>query len=57
MARRFEDVEFRRDYPAPSVADNEIFMSFSNDDDAIAFYDWWFHYGSKIFQKHLDDIQ
>jgi hypothetical protein len=35
-------------------ADNEVFMSFNNDDDAICFHDWWHRSGSANFKKFND---
>lgn len=54
MPPKFENVEFRREYPGASVADHEMFMSFNSDSEALAFFDWWHDKGSSAFAKWLE---
>lgn len=51
--KKFTDVDFCREYPRGRVAEHEVFMSFNNDDDAIAFQDWWNAEGAAAFGKWL----
>ena len=52
--KAFTDVEFRSEHTPASVAEHEIFMSFNNDSDALAFEHWWHARGAIEFQKYLD---
>lgn len=58
-SKQFIDVEFRAFFPSNEVADNEIFLAFTNDDDALKFQIWWFEFGggSESFKDWLDDRQ
>lgn len=50
----FSDVDFPTEYPAKRVAEHEVFMSFNDDDDAVAFRDWWAEVGAEEFQDWLN---
>jgi hypothetical protein len=51
--KQFKDVEFLYEYPSNHVCEHEVFMSFTNDDDAMSFRTWWDEDGSKLFAKWL----
>ncbi len=53
MSGRFIDVSFPRQYPQHDVADNEVLLSFRNDEDGIRFREWWHEQGSGLFGKWL----
>lgn len=53
MTPPFTAVRFAGQYPQQDVADNEVFMSFLNDEDAIFFREWWNEEGAAAFQKWL----
>lgn len=43
------NVEFKTEHPAAGVADHEVLMAFTNDDDALLFRDWWQLWGQHLF--------
>lgn len=45
----FTDLDFLNEYPAGRVAENEVFMSFNEDSEAIAFREWWNEEGAVGF--------
>lgn len=49
----FTDFEFATEYPSHRVADHEVFMSFTDDDDAIAFREWLASDGLELFAEYL----
>lgn len=49
----FADVDFPRQYPADDVAEHEVLMSFNDDDDAVAFHEWWRSEGAVAFAEYL----
>lgn len=49
----FPDVEFTTELTVRPAA-HEIFLSFTNDDDAVAFHAWWNVVGSAQFKKWFD---
>jgi hypothetical protein len=51
--RPFSDVDMPRQFPAEDVADHQVFMSFTNDSDAIAFHEWWGTDGVQAFAEWL----
>jgi hypothetical protein len=51
--KRFEGVEFRKEYPAESVADHHVLMAFNRDQDAIDWRQWWDEEGAKVFREWL----
>ena len=51
----FSDFEFVTEYPSSRVADHEVFMSFTNDDDAIAFREWLASVGLELFDEYLEN--
>lgn len=51
----FTDVTFESEYPRDSVAEHEVFMSFNNDGDALAFREWWDEKGAVLFQEFLSN--
>lgn len=44
----YSDARF---YPQNEVADHEVFFSFVNDADALAFRDWWGNKGGRTYSK------
>ncbi len=53
----FEDCEFPSQFPQQDVAEHEVLMSFTDDDDAISFREWWNSEGSVYFNEWLEDHQ
>jgi hypothetical protein len=51
---RFTAVDFPTQFPAKSVADHQVYMSFNGDSDAAAFHDWWAERGAEQFQAWLN---
>lgn len=47
----FKDVELSRQYPAHDVAEHEVLLSFTHDDDAHNFREWWETKGSVAFNR------
>jgi len=54
LEKLFSGVEMREQYPRHDVAENEVLMSFLNDDDASAFREWWDEHGTYAFKKWFD---
>ena len=52
---KFDAVTFLSQYPPQSVDENEVCMSFHNDQDAIDFSYWWVDEGSAMFAKWIDE--
>ena len=50
---RFIDVEFPSQFRPEDVADHEVYMSFRNDSDALAFHEWWADQGAVLFAEYL----
>ena len=50
----FEAVRFLDELEAYEVADYQVFMSFVNDEDALAFREWWEQFGAVGFQRWLE---
>lgn len=48
--------EYAREYRRMSVAEHEILLSFTNDDDAYAFYEWMTQEGEKAFLAYLKEM-
>lgn len=53
MSEPFEDVDFRTEHRAASVADHEVLMAFVNDNDALSFREWWHSAGKFIFGEYV----
>lgn len=53
----FSDVEFKTEHPVREVAEHEVLMSFTNDDDATKFHEWWHHEGAIAFNAYIKGQQ
>lgn len=51
----FTDLTFASEYPVQHTADNEALLSFVNDGDCLAFYDWWDKEGAVQFQRFVGE--
>lgn len=51
----FTDVESLRTIDR-SIAEHEIFLSFTHDDDAAEFDGWWNTKGCVLFNQHLEAV-
>jgi len=47
--KKFTAVRLYERYPQQDVADHEVFMSFTNDADALRFREWWEEQGTSAF--------
>jgi hypothetical protein len=52
MIEKFINVNFH-DQIRREIHEHEVFMGFGNDDDAIAFREWWDDRGAALFQQWL----
>lgn len=52
---KFDGMNFLSEYPGNTVAAHELFMSFTNDQDAEDFTYWWNDEGAVMFQAWLDE--
>lgn len=43
--------ELRESFPEQDVPEYQVFLSFNNDEDGIAFREWWAAAGQKAFQR------
>lgn len=52
MTKKFTDVEFEAEV-SKRMAEHEVFMSFTNDDDANYFREWWDEKGNEQFESWI----
>jgi len=53
-SKPFIDVSMPGFFPQNEVADHQVYMSFKNDGDAIAFREWWDGPGCVLFNSWLE---
>lgn len=54
MGKKFTDVEFKEEISS-HVAEHELYLRFTNDEDAFDFREWWDDEGNQQFEAYLKE--